>query len=74
MDNPSGLIRIKYVKSSIGYARRQKDTVASLGLRRLGESVIQPDNAAIRGMVRAVRHLVTVEAVPAAEAAMEETA
>lgn len=74
MDNPSGLIRIKYVKSSIGYARRQKDTVVSLGLRRLGESVIQPDNAAIRGMVRAVRHLVVVEAVPAAEAAMEETA
>lgn len=59
----SELLRITYTKSSIGYAQRQKDTVRSLGLRRLGESVIQPDSAAVRGMVRAVAHLVTAEAV-----------
>ena len=44
----SELLRITYTKSSIGYAQRQKDTVRSLGLRRLGESVIQPDSPAVR--------------------------
>lgn len=59
----SGLIRITYVKSTIGYAQRQKDTVRALGLRRLGDSVIQPDNPAILGMVQSVRHLVLAEPV-----------
>lgn len=67
----SGLIKIKYTKSSIGYARRQKDTVRSLGLRRIGDEVIQPDNGAVRGMVRAVAHLVTVEPVADAEVVAE---
>jgi len=78
MDSSSQLIRITYVKSSIGYSRRQKDTVRSLGLRRLGDSVIQPDHPAIRGMVQAVRHLVAVapvaDAVVAGEAATMEAA
>lgn len=59
----SGLIRITYAKSSIGYARRQKDTIRALGLRRLGDQVVQPDSLAIRGMVRRVAHLVAVEPV-----------
>ena len=67
----SGLLKIKYTKSSIGYARRQKDTVRSLGLRRLGDEVIQPDNGAVRGMVRAVAHLVTVQPVAEAEVVAE---
>lgn len=62
-----GLIKITYVKSSIGYSQRQKETVRSLGLRRLGDSVIQPGNPAIRGMVHAVRHLVEVEDMAEAE-------
>ena len=66
-DQAGGLIRIKYVKSSIGYAQRQKDTVRSLGLRRLGDSVIQADSPAIRGMMRAVSHLIECEAVAEAE-------
>lgn len=64
-ESSSGLIRITYVKSTIGYNRRQKETVRSLGLRRLGDSVIQADSAAVRGMVDAVRHLVAVEPVAA---------
>jgi large subunit ribosomal protein L30 len=63
----SGLIRITYRKSSIGYARRQKETVRALGLRRLGDQVIQPDDPAIRGMVRRVAHLVTAEPVDDAD-------
>lgn len=54
-------LRITYKKSVIGYARDQKETVRSLGLRRLGQSVIKPDNPAIRGMVFKVQHLVMVE-------------
>ncbi len=63
----SGLIRITYIKSAIGYSRRQKDTVRSLGLKNLGDSVIQADSPAVRGMVHAVGHLVAVEAEAAPE-------
>lgn len=59
----SQLIRVTYVKSVIGYNRRQKDTVRSLGLRRIGDSVVHADSDAVRGMVRAVRHLVVVESI-----------
>ena len=54
-------LRITYKKSSIGYSQRQKDTIRSLGLRKLGQTVERPDNGAIRGMVRHVLHLVVVE-------------
>jgi len=67
-------LKITYKKSAIGYSQRQKDTIRSLGLRKLGQTVELPDNGAIRGMVRHVRHLVSVEepeTVPAA-AAREE--
>jgi large subunit ribosomal protein L30 len=63
----SGLIQVTYVKSAIGYSQRQKDTIRALGLRRLGDSVIQPDNPSVRGMVQAVRHLVAVEPMAAPE-------
>jgi large subunit ribosomal protein L30 len=54
-------LRVKYVKSAIGYSVRQKATIRALGLRRLGDVVEQEDSPAIRGMVRKVRHLVQVE-------------
>jgi large subunit ribosomal protein L30 len=56
-------LRITYKKSKIGYAKDQKETVTSLGLRKLGQSVIKPDNPSIRGMVFKIRHLVEVEEV-----------
>lgn len=56
----SGVLRITYRKSSIGYSERQKQTVRSLGLRKLGQSVERPDTTTVRGMVFHVRHLVTV--------------
>ncbi|OGO04497.1 MAG: 50S ribosomal protein L30 [Chloroflexi bacterium RBG_13_56_8] len=58
-------LRIRYVKSAIGYNLRQKQTIRVLGLRRLGDVVEKEDNAAIRGMVRKVSHLVEVEEVNA---------
>ena len=54
-------IRVTYKKSAIGYSQRQKDTIRSLGLRKLGQTVEVPDNGPIRGMVQHVRHLVVVE-------------
>ena len=56
-------LRIKWVKSSIGYSRRQKGTVRALGLRRLGDVVEQADTPVIRGMINRVSHLVQVEEV-----------
>jgi len=56
-------LRITYTKSTIGYSKDQKETVYSLGLRKLNQVVIKEDNPAIRGMVFKVQHLVTVEEV-----------
>ena len=55
---------ITYTKSSIGYAQDQKDTVRTLGLRRLHQSVVHSDSRSIRGMINKVRHLVSVEEQP----------
>ena len=60
-----GKLRITWVKSSIGYSRRQKDTIRSLGLRRLGDVVEQADTSVIRGMGDKVSHLVEVEEIEA---------
>jgi large subunit ribosomal protein L30 len=54
-------LRITWVKSSIGYAQGQKATIRALGLRRLGQSVVRPDNPAVRGMVQKVIHLVEID-------------
>ena len=54
-------IRVRQVKSAIGYDRRQRATLRGLGLRRIDHSVEVEDTPAVRGMIRAVRHLVAVE-------------
>jgi large subunit ribosomal protein L30 len=54
-------LRITLVKSPIGYSGRQKGTVKALGLRRMHQSVVQEDNAVIRGMINRVSHLVEVK-------------
>jgi large subunit ribosomal protein L30 len=56
-------LRITWVKSSIGYSRRQKGTIRALGFHRLGDVVEQADTPAIRGMVDKVSHLVRVEEI-----------
>lgn len=61
-------LRITYKKSKIGNKQNQKDTLTALGLRKLNQSVIKPDNPSVRGMVFTVRHLVTVEEVKDEEA------
>ncbi|MGH2390714.1 MAG: 50S ribosomal protein L30 [Chloroflexota bacterium] len=56
-------LRIRYTKSVIGYNQRQRATVRSLGLIKLHRVVEREDTPSVRGMVHAVRHLVTVEEV-----------
>jgi large subunit ribosomal protein L30 len=55
------MLRITYSTSSIGVEGDQKDTVRRLGLRKLGQTVEQPDSPAVRGMIHKIRHLLTVE-------------
>jgi large subunit ribosomal protein L30 len=52
---------IKQVRSANGTNAKQRDTLRSLGLRRIGHTVERPDSPQLRGMLHSVRHLVTVE-------------
>ena len=52
---------ITQVKSANGSDGRQRDTLRSLGLRGINKRVERPDSPQLRGMLHAVRHLVTVE-------------
>jgi large subunit ribosomal protein L30 len=54
-------LKIRQIRSGINAQKEHKRTIRALGIRRMQQEVIQPDNPAIRGMVRAVRHMVTVE-------------
>lgn len=64
-DPGSGMLRITLVRSTIGRPADQGRTVKSLGLRKLHATVERPDNPSIRGMVTKIRHLVSVEELPA---------
>jgi len=55
------VIRVRQVKSGIGYARDQKATLRGLGFRRLHQVVELEDTPAIRGMINKVNHLVRIE-------------
>jgi len=54
-------VKITQRRSSNGAAPRQRDTLRSLGLRRIGHSVQRDDSPQLRGMVHRVRHLVETE-------------
>jgi large subunit ribosomal protein L30 len=54
-------IRVKLVRSVIGTLPKQRATVRSLGLRKIGSSRIQEATPAVLGMIKAVSHLVAVE-------------
>ncbi|MDO4567789.1 MAG: 50S ribosomal protein L30 [Clostridia bacterium] len=54
-------LKITLVKSTIGALKDQQATVAALGLRKLNQTVVKPDNACTRGMIFKVKHLVKVE-------------
>ena len=54
-------IRIRWVRSAIGFDRRQRATLRGLGFRRLNQTVEVIDTPENRGMIRKVWHLVAVE-------------
>jgi large subunit ribosomal protein L30 len=56
-------IKVQQKKSAIGRKANQRETLRSLGLKRIGDVVVKEDRPEIRGMVAAVTHLVTVEEV-----------
>ena len=54
-------LKITLVKSTIGSIPKHRAVAASMGLRKLNSFVVLPDNAATRGQIQAIRHLVKVE-------------
>jgi large subunit ribosomal protein L30 len=56
-------LKVTQTKSSIGRKQNQRETLRSLGLKRIGDQVVKEDRPEVRGMVQTVRHLVTVEEV-----------
>jgi len=53
--------KVTQIRSKIGWPKDQKATLAALGLRKIGASVIVEDTPALMGMVTKVRHLVKIE-------------
>jgi large subunit ribosomal protein L30 len=56
-------LKVTLVRSGTNRPQRHKDTIKGLGLTRMNKSVVLNDTAAIRGMIRAVCHMVRVEPV-----------
>jgi large subunit ribosomal protein L30 len=56
-------LKVTQVRSAIGTKPNQRQTLRSLGLKRINDWVVQEDRPEIRGMVATVPHLVTVEEI-----------
>ena len=56
-------LKVTQIKSGIGGKQNQRDTLRTLGLRKIGQSVVREDRPEVRGMIQTVAHLVTVEEV-----------
>jgi large subunit ribosomal protein L30 len=56
-------LKVAQRRSAIGRKQNQRDTLRTLGLKRIGDVVVKEDRPEIRGMLQTVRHLVTVEEV-----------
>ena len=55
------MVKVTLIKSIIGSKPNQKATAESLGLRRVGDSIVHEDNAVLAGKVKVISHLVKVE-------------
>jgi large subunit ribosomal protein L30 len=58
-------LRVTQVKSKIGTKQNHRNTLRTLGLRKIRQSVLREDTPEVRGLIHTVRHLVTVEEVQA---------
>ncbi len=59
----AGKLKITLVKSTIGAIPKHRKTVEALGLKKLNKTVEMPDNAATRGQIQQIRHLVKIEEI-----------
>ena len=59
----AGRLKVTQIRSGIGQKQNQRETLRSLGLKRLHDVVVKEDREEIRGMINTVTHLVTVEEV-----------
>ena len=56
-------LKITQVRGTAGTKQNQKDSLRTLGLKRINDSAVRPDTPAVRGLVNVVRHLIEVEEV-----------
>jgi large subunit ribosomal protein L30 len=56
-------LKVTQVRSTIGCKQNQRETLRTLGLRKIRQSVVRDDSPSVRGMIATVRHLVAVEEV-----------
>ena len=56
-------LKVRQVKSGIGRKKNQRETLRTLGLKRIGDIVVKEDRPEIRGMLATVPHLIDVEEV-----------
>lgn len=56
-------VKITQVRSTIGARWKQRESLKTLGLRKIRQTVVREDNAQTCGLLQVVRHLVTVEDV-----------
>ena len=65
-------LKITQVRSTIGARWKQRESLRTLGLRKIRQSVVREDNPQTRGLIKTVHHLVTVESVDGDERSREE--
>ena len=63
MAESTGKLKITQARSAIGCKQNQRETLRSLGLRKIRQSVVREDTPQVLGLIHAVRHLVVVEEV-----------
>jgi large subunit ribosomal protein L30 len=56
-------LKVRQVRSAVGGKQNQRDTLRSLGLRRIGDESVRDDRPEVLGMIKTVAHLVAVEEV-----------
>ena len=56
-------LKVEQKRSTIGCKQNQRDTLRTLGLKRIGDVVVKEDRPEIRGMLQTVRHMIVVEEV-----------
>lgn len=61
MSENTKMLKVTWIKSTIGYNKKQAKVIEALGFKKLGQTRLLPDNASIRGSLFHVRHLVKVE-------------